>query len=411
MPRVCRVLTRKKVPTLLEPPVKALSHKKTSPHLTDSLTHYFHDLSLQGDLLTAEEEAALAALLREEEERTWCMALSFAPLVHAVAAYLKDELAMELSFQGLKSAATRHLGANTEKTAASLHKAASRLAALAREADPDQEALMSLLCELERLAALENGTSFKKHLRLVHASRKNALRLRNEFVERNLGLVVSIARRYQFSGLSLSDLIQEGNLGLLKAVSRFDDRRGFRFSTYATWWIRHAIGRGVADKSRTVRVPVHVMETNQKINKERERLRRDLDRAPSNRELAKALGISETKLDGILESAQGHVVSLDAPVNEERDRQRQEVLTDPEDQPIDEVLARRGLYEQAGKALEGLAPLEIEIIHRRFGLSGSEPTTLQDIANSVGKSRERIRQIQEGALNKMRQSLLTQQVA
>src|SRR5204862_964663 len=162
------------------------------------------------------------------------------------------------------------------------------------------------------------------HDRIERAERRS-LDLRNQFVKANLGLVVSVARRYQHGGLPLTDLIQEGNLGLIKAVTRFDYRRGFRFSTYATWWIRHAIGRALADKGRTVRVPVHILEANQRIRKATRSLSGSLGRAPTAEELADAIEMSADKLERTLSHSTGQAISLDQQLGDDGDRERMEV--------------------------------------------------------------------------------------
>jgi RNA polymerase primary sigma factor len=216
-----------------------------------------------------------------------------------------------------------------------------------------------------------------------------------------------VARRYQHGGLALPDLIQEGNLGLIKAVSRFDHRRGFRFSTYATWWIRHAIGRALADKGRTVRVPVHILEANQRIRKATKSLSGTLGRAPTTDELAEAIEMSADKLERTLSHSAGQAISLDAQLGEDGDRERLEVFQVPqveESTPFDSI-ANRALTDQVREVLHTLKPMEADVLRRRFGLAGEREVTLQEIASEYGLSRERIRQIQEKALSKVRRGL------
>jgi RNA polymerase primary sigma factor len=241
----------------------------------------------------------------------------------------------------------------------------------------------------------------------VRQREMEAIESRNKFVQANLGLVVSVARRYQHGGLPLTDLIQEGNLGLIKAVSRFDHRRGFRFSTYATWWIRHAIGRALADKGRTVRVPVHILEANQRIRKATRSLSATLGRAPTNDELAEAIEMSADKLERTLTHSGGQAISLDQQLGDEGDRERMEVFQSPEVEestPFDDI-ANRALADQVRDVLHTLKPIEAEVLRRRFGLNGEREVTLQEIASEHGLSRERIRQIQEKALSKVRRGL------
>ena len=163
--------------------------------------------------------------------------------------------------------------------------------------------------------------------------------------------------------MSLSDLIQEGNLGLLRAVSRFDDRRGFRFSTYATWWIRHAVGRGVSDKSRTVRVPVHVTETSQKLKRLTQEMARDMGREPSREELSKAAEMSVAKIESTLQAARAASISLDAPVGDDGERERMEVFSTDEEDSVFERMSTIALSKRASLALGTLAPIEKEILN------------------------------------------------
>lgn len=373
---------------------------ESAPHNT--LARYFQEMS-STRLLDAKSEAALAATLRTREERTWQTLLEYAPAIESITNLLEDAEVAKVNFRSLRSTATKHRRAGTSKSQLSLSKAAAKAAVLLREHDPDRKLLAAVQERLkEELIADE-------YFVRIDGCLARATETRNRFVECNLGLVVSVARRYQFSGMGLADLIQEGNLGLLKAVCRFDDRRGFRFSTYATWWIRHSVGRAVSDKSRTVRVPVHVMEANQKISKVYKELSSELGRDPTREETAKALGLTVAKIENTQRSATGYSMSLDAPLGDDGDRKLLDVFaTDEEDSAYDR-LASHSLSKRANVALETLAPLEIEIIHRRFGLAGKTATTLQEIANTVGKSRERIRQIQEKALMKMRENLVAEQ--
>ena len=208
--------------------------------------------------------------------------------------------------------------------------------------------------------------------------------------------------------MPLVDLIQEGNLGLIKAVERFDHSRGFRFSTYATWWIRHSIGRAIADKGRTVRVPVHVLEANQKINKTLQELSAKLGRQPTREELSGATEIPVEKLEKTQRHAHAHAMSLDAPMGDDGDRERLEIFSDDNaegESPFD-AIETQSMIERVQAAMHRLQPIEVDVLRRRFGLGGEEEVTLQEIASSYGLSRERIRQIQEKALGKVRGTLV-----
>ncbi len=393
------------------PTTSTSSPTSTAANRQGVLARYFHELS-SGGLLDANAEVIIARRLRAEEEGLWQALLSFAPLIVALTNRINERLGEKksVSVRALRTAATRVLKKPTKKTQDMLDRAARKASILLRERDPDQDVLLGLLRSLEKGvfpfdASQDEYDLYHLTLRTLQAK---ALRTRNHFVESNLGLVVSVAKRYQFSGMSLSDLIQEGNLGLLRAVSRFDERKGFRFSTYATWWIRHAVGRGVSDKSRTVRVPVHVTETSLKLKKLSQELARELGREPEREELSKAAEMSVAKIESTFRAARASSISLDAPVGEDGERERMEVFSSDAQDSVFERMSTIGLTKRARTALGTLAPLEIEILHRRFGLEGKSPTTLQEIANHIGKSRERIRQIQEKALFKLRTQLVAE---
>ncbi len=376
----------------------------------NALSQYFRDMSGRG-LLDAKGEAEIACSLRSKEEALWQAIISNAAFVGPITDFISGHLSekKQVNFRSLRMAATRLLRSPSSKTELCLERSSLKSAVSLRENDPDQDTLSALLDVLdEGLAGVSEHTDYASYRKQIESLRFEANRIRNRFVESNLGLVVSVARRYQFSGMGLADLIQEGNFGLLKAVTRFDDRRGFRFSTYATWWIRHAIGRAVADKSRTVRVPVHVTESNQKIKKITTQLASELGRDPTREEVAKVAEMTVAKLESTMSSAQGFTLSLDAPLGEDSERERMEVFSTESEDGAFEKMASLALTKRATSAMGTLAPIEVEILNRRFGLAGKTATTLQEIANTIGKSRERIRQIQEKALLKLREHLVAE---
>jgi RNA polymerase primary sigma factor len=233
---------------------------------------------------------------------------------------------------------------------------------------------------------------------------ESAVRLaKRQMAEANLRLVISIAKRYRHSGVSLLDLVQEGNLGLLKAIDRFQYRRGFKFSTYATWWIRQSITRAIADRGRTIRMPVHVVERLHKISRVQRAMTSQLGRDPSPEELARRTRIPAEKIRLVLEAAR-QPTSLEAPIGE--NTALGEVLADPTvSSPVSDLLAE-DLTTQVSHALAGLTPREREIVRLRFGIGDGETQTLEEIGQRLGLTRERIRQLEAQALRKLRRSPL-----
>jgi len=401
----------------------------------DFLPRYYKDLN-HLSLLSPAAEYELARRIGIMEEVQWVHILSFAPLVDFWLDFLTQQMGQapaEATQLRDLSAAILHESKHTSRELAEL---ANPTAVKLRQQDQDRLYIKAVFDELRDLAKLlqppptrgrrsrsspslsttrtsallaiapfeKEWQVYEQGLNVISQLIRHA---KDDFVKANLRLVVSIARRFSKSPLPLPDIIQEGNMGLIKAVERFDYRRGFRFSTYATWWIRHSVARGLADKGRVIRLPVGMLSELQSAQRARARLQRELGRAPSRQELAAAAKLSEDKLDLLESNMLDDPLSLDHEVFEGDARTMGDFLHD--DEPMlsaNERLIGEAMRHELQLLLDELSPLEAAVLRLRFGIDceTEQELTLKEIGQKYGLSRERIRQIQDQALVRMRKS-------
>ena len=390
----------------------------SSREADSSLRAYLQSME-QYPTFSAEQEQAIAEKLRLARTQRWAALLSYPPLVASMRKLIDERLEIDPDLAalldrlgvGAEEFRARRTLANEAEFNELCRIAGERLI----ELDVDSELAEALYADVERLARNQRegllldvarmpseSRPFRTYVDRCRGAQRRVRKLVNDFVQANLRLVVSLAKRLAHGRLPLSDLIQEGNIGLLKAVERFDHRKGFRFSTYAAWWIRHAISRAIYNKGRQIRLPVHVHDVQQKIARLRRHYEARHGRAPTLDELAAHTGLPRAKLELVSAIELGPVLSLDAPVSRSDDRFGVDMLED-EDLPMPgaslELLELEGGLEDA---LASLRPMEADIIRRRYGLSGTEQETLREIGERYALSRERIRQLQERAVDQMR---------
>jgi len=403
------------------PPTEPRKVGPTREGMSDSpdlLASYFSELG-RFDLMSREDELAAANNILALRERLWRTLLGYLPVVLPIC-----ELAIELlpaeelpkaALTAVQKAARALKGREVQAHQRALDAACDALATAMATADIDGVVSDRVLADLN---SLEGGQSlglsmkikpprrgslrFTRYVTAVQAGHQALWTAKDRFVRANLRLVVSIARRFNHGRLPLHDLIQEGNIGLMKAVDRFDPRRGFRFSTYGSWWIRHAISRALASTGRAVRLPVHMIEAQQKLA----RLRREFEtrhgREPLDAELAEASGVSVERIQRMRWSLVENPVSLDQPIGHEPGLTLLDALEDTRCAPLPEQMHEESVRSLLQEAFDALPPMEAEILRKRLGLGDGPEQTLKEIGECYALSRERIRQIQEQALNRLR---------
>jgi RNA polymerase primary sigma factor len=421
-------------------PRKAASDKEIEEGGGDSmLARYFREMATH-PVMGPEEELETAIEVERAEVDHWVAILSFGP----AADYALDSLEKDLptaeeerldlpqigeirklvkTFKKQRNKFTRDQEKKYRSWCASLAKAI-RLAdsdrlwiAHAEEVvrklgqEPDEEEQDGLLDQEEGASPSPSNPHIpvtqpyvKFTVKIGEAAARSRV-TKNKFVKANLRLVVSIARRYNRGRLPLIDLIQEGNIGLMKAVERFDHTRGYRFSTYASWWIRHAISRALADKGRAVRIPVHMLDTHNRIQRATQAVLARTGREPTLGELEHETGIPQEKLDKVKGSWAETPFSLDRPVGDEDGRKFIDFLQDEAAMSPYDALASQKWNAEVRRLLTTLTPIESRIIRWRFGLDDEDELTLKEIGDKYNLSRERIRQLQEQALGKIRKHM------
>ncbi|NVB42833.1 sigma-70 family RNA polymerase sigma factor [Pseudenhygromyxa sp. WMMC2535] len=381
------------------------------------------------NMLTPDEEKSLAAQIADRRVALWRALLSYAPFASAITELIDEAMradncdtipseALEALALGSRAFRNRETKVNREAFQAAQQALAESMAAI----DLDNKYADRIAADLEAIDAnRREGVSlqvtypprgsrpFARYVQKVRAANQALRWSKNKFVKANLRLVVTIARRFDLGLMPLPDLVQEGNLGLMKAVDRFDGARGYRFSTYATWWIRHAINRALANKGRTVRLPAHVSADLQRLRRVSREFEAHNGRAATIEELAKDAGLSKARVRKLSKLSLDGAVSLDAPANDGEGRAMLDRLED-ETPEMTQLLESRALADELYEALEELQPIEIDILRGRYGIGGGDqgtgdfrPMTLRELGEQHSLSRERIRQLQERALHKLRQ--------
>ncbi len=380
---------------------------------------YFRDMA-ELDVLRPEQEFETARQIEEMETDLWKTIMGFAPGACWIADTVDRAIGAPLpEMKTFRLVAERSRKKLSIQARSRFEKEITRIATKVRVMDIDRIYLDAAVAEIQRVGraihglpfegqvAFSTGTkAFRDYVRIIGLKAFRLKQAKNEFVKANLRLVVSIARRFNHGRLPLADLIQEGNIGLMKAVERYDYRRGFRFSTYASWWIRHAISRALADKGRAVRLPVHMIDAYHRIAKSQRELQSKLERPPTTDELAAATGIEADKLEKMKTFLAESPVSLDRPISDDDGRRLIDVLVDPEAGPnVPDQMSSSETQSEMLKLLGDLRPIEADILRKRFGLESDRERTLKEIGDEYSLSRERVRQLQEQALGKMRRAM------
>lgn len=385
------------------------------------LSVYFREMS-DLDVMSAEQELAAATQIFNLRKEYWLAILAYPPFMDGIVAFIEGKIdAEEVPTKELRT--LRKASRNLRDRETRAHKDGFDAAVLAlteRMLDLDTDNIIAdkLAADITSIEAgtrhglevevkppREGSRPFMSYASDIRRAARRQRTAKNGFVKANLRLVVSIARRFNHGRMPLQDLIQEGNIGLMKAVDRFDYRKGFRFSTYGSWWIRHAISRAIADKGRQVRLPVHMIDAYHKVNKARRELEATLGREPTREELAEHTGLALAKIEKMGTMLVDNPVSIDKSVSDDDGRKVGDFLEDENAEDPGEGLEAEALNEQVKRLVSKLRPIEADILRKRFGLIDEDELTLKEIGGQYSLSRERIRQLQEQALGKIRREL------
>lgn len=394
------------------------------------LSRYFREMAGH-QVMGADEELKAAENVENAEALMWCKLLTFLP----GARRLLDQLEPDLralpeedqpdmgTIQGLRAlwVIYEQQGQLTQSQKAQWDELAIQLGRTLRMPDSDRLWMSRALAtakqltteldstdldgEVDQPPALDDTPEYRKYVKDLVVADTRQRNAKNRFVKANLRLVVSIARRYNRGRLPLIDLIQEGNIGLIKAVERFDHSRGYRFSTYASWWIRHSISRALADKGRAVRIPVHMLDTYNRVTRAKQTITARTGREATPAELEKETGIPRDKLEKVKDLYADTPFSLDRPVGDDDGRKFIDFLEAENTPSPHDQLASDRWSDEVRRLLSTLTPIESNIIRWRFGLDQEDELTLKEIGDKYNLSRERIRQLQEQAIGKIRKQM------